>query len=308
MTTQPLDIRYTDSHPEAIALRDAGYEPIECAFGGYGSVLGRFEMDHHGAESWRVGVAIRACAEAYGGRKDDPRFVVTGTPDADAVLAIIALAGLVERAEIPAGFPELVDLHDRSPIGLDLANEEHGTLLLAFDQTHLERGQPGFVAAVTRMIELIRLGVSDEERRKVIGTERSRLQRASKALEALVGPDGAVTQQPNLGQPAGRASRAPRVAVVRSTVWGFDVWYQWAPVVVSYSERLKKVTLGCPDIDTAEACFGPGGLLAIYPALGEGWGGREAVGGSPRGVPMTFEDALATAKTVAPMLRVVAAG
>ena len=65
-------------------------------------------------------MAIRACGEAFGACVDRPGYVVTGTPDADAVLAIVALSGLVSREEIPAGFPELVDRHDRDPIGMDL--------------------------------------------------------------------------------------------------------------------------------------------------------------------------------------------
>jgi hypothetical protein len=92
------------------------------------------------------------------------------------------------------------------------------------------------------------------------------------------------------------------VALVHGNVWGFDIWYRWAPVVVSFAERNKKVTLGCPDTETAERLFGPGGLFKVYEALGQGWGGREAVGGSPRGVPMTLDDAARVAESIAALL------
>ena len=87
-----MEIQYTDSFEEALSLRDQGYEPIECAFGSYGSVMGPLNLDHHGEESHREGVAIRSCRDFLGARSHDPRFVVTGTPDADAILSILALA------------------------------------------------------------------------------------------------------------------------------------------------------------------------------------------------------------------------
>lgn len=299
-----MEIRFTNAFDEAVRLRDQGFEPIECAFGGHGSVMGELAMDHHGAESWRAGVAIRACTEAYGARRADPRFVVTGTPDADAVLAIVALSGLVPRESIDPGFYELVDRHDRDPIGLDLERERHGLTLLAFNQSSLPRGEAGFRAGVARMSELLTEGLPDGAKRHVLGQERSRKDRASKALRALYLPDGReITPS---AEPPAKGQVPPRVALVHSTVWGFDVWYRWAPVVVSYSTRLQKVTIGCPDDSVAEVLFGEGGLHRVFAEMGQGWGGRASVGGSPRGVPMSIEDAARTASTAARLL--VAAG
>jgi len=60
------------------------------------------------------------------------------------------------------------------------------------------------------------------------------------------------------------------------------------------------VTLGCPNKAVAEAIFGAGGLLTVFPALEpNGWGGREAVGGSPRGLQMTEAMVMAAARRVA---------
>ena len=70
-----MEIRYTDSFEEATALCEAGFEPIECAYGAYGSVLGPLAMDHHGTESHRSGVAIRAYHDHFGALADAPRFV-----------------------------------------------------------------------------------------------------------------------------------------------------------------------------------------------------------------------------------------
>lgn len=290
-----VQIRYTDSWDEACALRDEGFEPVECAFGGHGSVLGRLAMDHHGTESHRPGVAIRAFGDAFGARERDPRFVVTGTPDADALLAIVGMAGLVERDLVPSGFVELVDRQDTAPIGLDLTAVPYGPWLLKYNQTELPRGVEGFRRGLAAMLALLRSGVAEDELRHILGRERSRIERADRAVVGVVERDG-TTGLPEREPPPGPPLR---VAVVESTVWGFDRWYLWAPVVVSYSKRLQKVTIGCPDRETAERLLGPGGLLSLYADLGRGWGGREAVGGSPRGVPMTLADAWKTAAVVA---------
>lgn len=300
-----VDIVYTDSYIDACRLRDQGYEPIECAFGGYGSVLGPLAMDHHGTESHRPGVAIRACGEFFGQRKEDPRFVVTGTPDADAILAIVALSAMVEQEDISESFCTLVDRYDRDPIGIDLTVEPSGTLLLAFNQTQLPRGREGFERGLTKMVELLTRGLPTDQLRNVLGMEKSRQGQARKALVLLIYPDG--TQIPGeMADAPVKPGEMPerRVALVKGSVWGFDLWYRWAPVVVSWSSRLRKITVGCPNLSVATECFGPGGLMAIYPKLGIGWGGRETVGGSPRGVAVTLEDARHTAVELAGWLSI----
>lgn len=298
-----VEVFYTDSYSDACRLRDAGYEPIECAFGGYGSVLGPLAMDHHGTESHRSGVAIRACGEFFGQRKEDPRFVVTGTPDADAVLAIVALAGLVDRSCISDTFYTLVDRYDRDPIGMDLTREPLGTALLAFNQTQLPRGQEGFLLGIDKMVELLTVGLPAEKVRNVLGMEKSRQKQAKKALVLLIYPDGTQILGEMADSPVQPGETPPkRVALVKGSVWGFDLWYRWAPVVVSWSSRLRKITVGCPNLQVATECFGQGGLMAIYPRLGIGWGGRETVGGSPRGVSVTLHDAQQTALELAQLL------
>jgi hypothetical protein len=227
---------------------------------------------------------------------------VTGTPDADAILSIIALAGLLPEDAIPSGFPELVDLHDRNPIGLDLTQEEHGLLLLAFNQCSLPRKTPGFELGIERMVAILTHGLDAEEERRALGAERSRQRRANESIRGVYLADGSVLEFSEATQWTGEGLQSPAVALTLGAVWGFDVWYLYAPVVVSYSGRLEKITIGCPNNETAERLFGPGGLLALYPVLGEGWGGREAVGGSPRGEKRTFEQAGEVAKRVASLL------
>ncbi|MBU1900523.1 hypothetical protein KKB55_22490, partial [Myxococcota bacterium] len=160
-----MDIRFTHDFKEAQRLAAEGYEPIECAFGQRGSVLGRFAMDHHGTERHREGVALRACRDHFGALRDDPRFVVTGTPDADAVLAIVALAGLVPRAQISPAFYQIVDLNDVDPINSDLFSSPEGEALAWFNQrSHLTQSLEGFETAIEAMLQLLKQGISKQAR------------------------------------------------------------------------------------------------------------------------------------------------
>jgi hypothetical protein len=300
-----LVIAHTNDYSTACRLRDDGYEPIECAFGQHGSVLGRYALDHHGTESHREGVALRACRDLYGACRRDRRFVVTGTPDADAVLAIVALAGLVSKGALSETFYRLVDRQDVDPIGLDLFEVSGGPELAWFNQRpELHPTEAGFRRALADMVHLLTDGVPNAELDRTLASDRNRRKRAVEGIIALYGWSG-VRQTPP-GNPELSPVRrgvdvlaAPAaVLVVQSTVWGFDVWYRLAPVVVSYAQRQAKVTVGCPDKETAELLFGPGGLMAVWPLLGVGWGGRESVGGSPRGVRLALTDTEDTARSV----------
>ena len=63
-----------------------------------------------------------------------------------------------------------------------------------------------------------------------------------------------------------------------------------------------RVSIGCQDAGTAEKLFGPGGLRNVFPhLLPAGWGGREAIGGSPRGTRLTRAQARGSAHAVAAM-------
>lgn len=304
-----LQIEFTHDYATACRLRDAGFEPIECAFGQYGSVLGAYNLDHHGTESHREGVALRACRDLYGARSDDQRFVVTGTPDADAVLAIVALAGLVPEANLDPAFYELVNTHDTDPIGRTLFDSPEGVALAWFNQRErLTQSEAGFRTAIDHMVRLLTVGLTDAERKQVIKRDRGRRRRAEEGILHLFDRDGLALPIPSAIAPlpvrrGAMAVDAPaRVLVVRSTVWGFDIWYRLAPVVVSYAERMAKVTVGCPDTATAELLFGPGGLEQAWTALGKGWGGRGTIGGSPRGQRLSLSAARETADALRPLL------
>lgn len=290
-----LDIKFTNDFAEAQRLRDQGYEPIECAFGQHGSVMGPLNMDHHGTESHREGVAIRACRDHFGARSEDPRFVVTGAPDADAVLAIVALAGLVPEVAIDPTFYTLVNRFDIDPIGIELFDEERGVELAQFNQLQgLRQSEAGFRRGIEAMMHILTHGVAEDEKERMVRADDARKRKALEGIHGVLDSRGYALALPE--SPLGSVRRGEaieldqaRIVVTRSPVWGFDVWYRVAPIVVSYSDRLEKFTVGVADTETARLIFGEKGLNVVWPELGPGWGGRESVGGSPRGANYSFE-------------------
>ena len=200
--------------------------------------------------------------------------------------------------------------HDTDPIGIDLFSETSGLELAWFNQvTHLTQSEDGFRRAVKAMLSLLNDGIPASEADRIRRADENRKKRAGEGMLTLFGTRGDALDIPVLNQdsPILRGDLAlagsARFLVVDSTVWGFDVWYRVAPVVVSYASRIKKVTVGCPDVDTAERLFGPGGLQNVWSFLGDGWGGRESIGGSPRGEKKTLNDAALTALELSKHLR-----
>lgn len=295
-----LSITHVSTAGEARQLRDVGHCPVECSFGSE-SVVDTLQMDHHGAMAHLEGVALRAYRDHFGSRRNDPRFVVTGAADADATFAIAALAGLLphpsRRDDMPGAPPiareavahdllplaRLVNMADIQPIGLRLEESAVGQLVLLFKRLASGVGDAtAFHAGVDRWRMLTASNPPAALLHAVVEEERQRVILARSARIEII---------------------SPQVAFVESEVWGYDVWYaEVRPIIVAFDAQSRRVTIGCPDKTTAEKWFGPGGLNNIYPRLQPaGWGGRETIGGSPRGMQLDRQQALSAAKWVAKM-------
>lgn len=295
-------IQFARTYEDAVSALNQGFEPIECSFGSKGSVVGPLVMDHHGEYSPMTGVALRAYADHFGERREDPRFVVTGSADADACFAIAALAGLLphpsretELASAPppvkasgtrdlSSLAELVNQVDTNPIGVRLEETELGVLLLLWNQLGSGvQDETSFYAGVDRW--------------------RSLLGRAPKALleAAKLQEQARVTE----ARKAELLVLVDQVAAVESSAWGFDVWYaEVAPIIVAFVPQGGNITIGCPSVEMAEKFFGSGGLKNVFAHLEpEGWGGREAIGGSPRGQKMSRQQAIAVATTIQSLIK-----
>lgn len=287
-----VQIAHVSTKPEAERLAAEGWEPVECSFGTEGSVLGRFCLDHHGEESHRDGVALRAWRDHHGALESDPRFVTTGDADEDATFAIACLAGLLphpSRGGRDLGaLAALINDMDVDPIrtGPSLADHPFGAVYLLWG--HLASGAQdatAFHAGVDRWRTLIGRSAPGAILAAAAAQEAERVRLARAAASGRVGD---------------------HVALVESELaWGFDVWYSEAPgtpFVVAFDPSSGTVTVGCRDVGTAERFLGPGGLKALWAALPRGWGGRESIGGGPRGERLSRTQALEAAATLSELV------
>mgnify|MGYP001603170830 CR=1 FL=1 len=296
-----IEIIHTNLPAKAAELAAKGYEPVECSFGVHGSVLGPLALDHHGTESHREGVAIRAYRDHFGVLADSPRFVVTGDADADATFAIAALCGLLphpSRASELSSKPSymsdplvrdvtdlasLVNTRDTDPFTVKLADHPWGATLLLWQQLATgEEDESGFHA----------------------GVDRWRLLSGFKAPRLLL--DAAFEQEQERVAQARAATTnmvTKNVGFVDASGFGFDVWYSekpGTPIVVHFDPAEGQVMVGCRDLEAAERLLGKGGLKNVFARLEpKGWGGRETVGGGPRGVSLSRAQARVAAETIA---------
>jgi len=275
-----LTIRHVPTTDNALAALAEGFCPVECSFGEE-SVVDALAMDHHGALSHLESVALRAWRDHRGARRDDPRFVVTGAADADATFAIAALAGLLPEGRDCGALAELIAAADMHPLALaDDPRPEAALLLLWRRMASGVQDATAFYAGVDRWRALLK------------ANPPSALLEAARAEE---------TARLALARTARVERLSPQVAFIESPVPAFDVWYaEIAPVIVAYVADAQRVTIGIRDLPTAEQLFGPRGLLEMLPKLHPpGWGGRETIGGSPRGAVLGHAEAAACGAAVA---------
>lgn len=296
-----------------------GYCPVECSFGDK-SVVDELEMDHHGVKSHLESVAIRAYRDNFGVRANDPRFVVNHI-DADCIFAIAALAGLLPHPEsayaasLPAfkqktwkqdllPLAETIATLDTDPIGRDVIAMPFGSTLITWNAMFGFNvdDELGALAAIQGWRQLTTASVAVKPYLDAAAaSEKARCEAALADLNE-------------------RGERIGNVTTIKgSRVFGFSEWYQrnlagsateengWDnPIVIALASGLDNLTFGCPNQDVAEAMFGEGGLKNVFSKLnelyalepGNGFGGREAVGGSPRGMKMSEEDLQKAASVV----------
>ena len=265
-----------------------GFVPIEMAEGDESFVDFRC-LDHHNDYSSFPSACVTALK--YYGTLSSPARLMANHTDADCVLAGLTLMGLLpldvlEKLNIEAG------ILDTDPVSADYAQFTHGDAIRSWKVGMKSAKQSGWswLYGVQLFLDIFRnadcyakIEDNSEER------ERERVRIAAEEYEKAVrGPSGRV------------------LLISPSSVKGFDVqfcrqpefpadslegWKHWC--VASHVARSGNVTISCPNRSVAELAFGPGGLLNVFPKLptleGKKWGGRESVGGSPRGVIVPTE-------------------
>lgn len=309
--SKPIQIVISNSVDEILALVNDGFCPVECSIGGR-SIIDHLEMDHHGDYSYLESVAIRAYRDHYGARISDPRFVIAGVADADATFACAALAGLLPHPDkqvaatvaphIAAGLKrDLSDLAgtvamvDTNPIGLNIPALTGGDVLMVWNaMSQGARDNAAAACAVQLWVNLL-TGNQNQLRPYFAAAAGAETERVLLAQEDFEKRSTIVHGIPCLTD---------------SKVFGFDQWYGldqrsphtdirgWSnPVVLALNKN--SITVGCPNDNVAEQLFGKGGLKNVFSKLEPaGWGGRESVGGSPRGEAMTEEQMFEAARVI----------
>lgn len=305
-------------------IAKVGYCPVECSFGNK-SVIDELQMDHHGEMSHMESVAVRAYRDHFGARQEDPRFVVNHV-DADCIFAIASLAGLLPHPNsayamtLPAfkqkswlqdltPLAETIAIIDTDPIGRDIIGMPFGKVLITWNAlfgfgVDDELGALGAIQGFRQLTA----GNPAVLKPYLDAAEESERVRCEAALADL----------------NERGTKVGGVMVLnRSRVFGFSEWYQrnaaagspneasgWGnPIVVALNAQ-DALVFGAPNKEVAEEILGKGGLLNVFTKLnelyalepGNGFGGREGIGGSPRGMKMSWEDAQKAAALINDMI------
>jgi hypothetical protein len=304
---------------EVRELVNQGFCPVECAIGEV-SVMDNLCMDHHGFESHREPVALRAYRDHFGARANDPRFVGVGIADADMTFAVASLAGILPHPNrvvleiLPqpiknsltkdlSSLVQTISRVDIDPVGLDILSMPGGDMLLTWNaMNNNARDSLGFHVGVGLWRNL---------------TEGNLLHLKS-FLEAAKTSER-LRVEASLADYDERLEVVNRVPIIKgSRVHGFSEWYDRCPnapvntmagwgnhVVVAWLEKGGNVTIGCPNVEIAEILFGRGGLKNVFSKLKPiGFGGRETVGGSPRGERLTWEQVEEVARVIGDCLLV----
>jgi len=271
---------YANSPIEAKEYVEKGYEPVECSFGN-SSIVGPCVLDHHGEYSDEEPVSIKAAKIALQSNFSPyTRWVVTGMPDSDAIYTILVLSGLIiPDMEIATCIGEL----DLDPIGIDRTRGGYLRDVLFQSTGPKTNSQQGFIDACNVGMAVFNPGqMSNALLDSAVEYEITRIQNAR----------GAMKQLSSCG-----------IMLVESSDASRDVWHAIAPLVVQFKPHQQVITFsGCSlaganrlQVKSIFDVLGPSGLTALYPVLGlllgGECGGRPDIGGSPRGLTMSFHKA-----------------
>jgi hypothetical protein len=265
-----MDVLFTTNKKEAELAIAQGYTAVECSFGNKTLANDKKEpFDHHNQYSSLPSATLQALKSSK-----ITKGVVVNHIDFDSVMAAALLLGKVNRGN--TNIKDLVTL-------IDITDREGLKAL-----TKIQRSSPAGKMILYFYAHTESLAPSKANFMKALGLAKSFEGGLTPEMEAAADKFD-----------RGRAEEAERgivrqkgdVLLVHSDMIGFDFWYKKAPVVVLYNGTRKTISIGVINIEKSEELFGPRGLKNVFPKLGPEWGGRENIGGSPRGKEMTFSDA-----------------
>lgn len=269
---------------------DDGFVPIEMAEGTHTFVDFRV-LDHHNEYSDLPSACVTALkyyGDIAGG---DPVKIMVNHTDSDSVMTGLTLLGFLPLNVLKELNPEIGVL-DTEPLIADVENMKYFELISLWKLAMGSLKQSGWSWLYGLQLWLDLYFHKDRFSRLLEELNKYEDERKQIALSeynaAKISPSGRV------------------VAITNSTVKGYDIqfmrqkefspltlegWRHWC--IVSYVEKSGVIMLSCPCRNVAELAFGQGGLKNVMPLLpkidGREWGGRESVGGSPRGVRAQLE-------------------
>ena len=287
---QAVQVLWQPSEDEIEARIEEGFVPVEMAEGTKTYVDFRC-LDHHNSYSDMPSACITAL-KFYGELAGQaPARIMVNHTDSDSVMTGLTLLGLLPLDLLKKLNPEIGQL-DTEPLMADLQSMRFYDEIQIWKSSMESVKQSGWswLYGVQLWLDIFNNWADFKgvlENLKILEAERKKL-----ALEDYN---------------AAQRGRSDKVLLINpSRVKGFDVqfcrnedaapdtlagWHHWC--IISYIEKSGNVMLACPCRKVAELAFGRGGLKNIFQLLpsidGKEWGGRESVGGSPRGVKFPVE-------------------
>lgn len=266
-----IEVIIEKNYENALVLASSGYLPIEASYGqqtlhDISRQSELMTLDHHGVFEDLECPAKRAQTSFLG--QGTGKYVLSHI-DNDSVLTILGLEGV----RIPLDFIDKVAQVDVN--GLHIIPEEeiysidYVKLRMMSSACHEFDGWQNISILLERIIEILEQKDTTSEILAFIANEQQRREAILKDTTFLMNNN---------------------VGVLVSAEYGFDVVYAKCPIVIGFDLNKKCITIGCRDQDVATKFFGAEGLQKLFKLLGKGWGGRTAIGGSPRGEQMTGED------------------
>ena len=280
-----IQLLWQPEESEIEARMEEGFVPIEMAEGTRTYADFR-RLDHHNEYSDMPSACVTAL-KFYGDLSGQtPARIMVNHTDSDSVMTGLTLLGLLPRDLLERLNPE-IGQWDTEPLMADETKLRFNDEIRIWKENmeSVKRSGWSWLYGVQLWMDIFENRGSFDG---YLATLKAReVERKKLALEdyqaAKIGPSGRV------------------LLVEPSRVKGFDVqfgrqdgaapdtlegWRHWC--IISYIEKAGNVMLACPCRKVSELAFGPGGLKNVFPLLpevdGKAWGGRESVGGSPRGV------------------------
>ena len=267
-----------------------GFVPVEMAEGTR-TFADHRRLDHHNDYSDMPSACITALGH-YGelaGLK--PAKIMVNHADADCVMTGLTLLGLLPR-ELLEGLNREIGILDTEPLMAEPEKMKfHDRIRLWMENMNsVKRSGWSWLYGLQLWLDLFEhpeafqgaleeLAVREEGRKRVALEDYQAGRRGASGRTLLIAPSRVRGHDVQFCRQEGKDPYA------------LEGWGHWC--ILTHVNKAGNVMVSCPNRQVAELAFGPGGLKNVFPLLpainGKEWGGRESVGGSPRGAVVPEE-------------------